>query len=1668
MPVADLGEKRAGHTETLLANGKVLVVGGRKDGGSYHASAELYDPTTNTWSSAGSMSTTRGYHTATLLPDGRVLVAGGYSVNAGGSLGSSELYDPTTNTWALAASMNVVRDYHTATLLPNGKVLVVGGEMAGYYGPDVRASAEVYDPATNTWTMVASMTVPRYAYTATLLPTGKVLVVGGGTINGGSTASAELYDPAWNTWATAASLSEVRSSHTATLLPNGKVFIVGGSTGSVSATTRLYDPTTDTWAAAASLNTARTYHSTTLLANGKVLVAGGWTSSGYLADTEVYDPTSDTWSAGDKLNTARSSLTATRLANGNVLVVGGEGSNTVLSTAELYIPGCATPTGTSCDALLSVSVAGPASLNLTTGRYVPNPFDVVATVQNTGSTTATDVQVTLYLPKGLSLASGTALQSIATLAAGGQQQLTWSVRAEGRGETTSFTYSVVASASNTDVRYASTVVSVPGGYPGQWMPVADLAEKRAGHTETLLPNGKVLVVGGRKDGGTFYASAELYDPTTNTWSSAGSMSASRGYHTATLLPDGRILVVGGYNYRAYLNRAELYDPITNSWSSAGSMSWARAYHTATLLPNGKVFVTGGVDNESGYSLLTAELYDPTTNTWSAAQSMSTHRYVHTATLLLTGKVLVVGGADGPQNHASAELYDPAWNTWSSAASMSERLSQHSATLLPNGKVLITGGATELYDPTTDTWSTAASMTMPRSYHTTTLLPNGKVLVVGGMNAGVALADTEIYDPSTDTWAAGDSLNTARRSHTAAVLNNGNVLVVGGDPDNTLGNVLATGELYIPGCVTAAGQSCDTVLSVSAAGPASLNLTNGRYVPNPFDVVATVQNTGSTTATDVQVTLYLPKGLSLASGNAMQSIATLAANGQQQLTWSVRAEGRGETTSFTYSVVASASNTDVRYASTVVSVPGGYPGQWMPVADLAEKRAGHTETLLPNGKVLVVGGRKDGGTYYASAELYDPTTNTWSSAGSMSTTRGYHTATLLPDGRVLVAGGYSWNGGGSLASSELYDPTTNSWSPAGDMSTERYNHTATLLPNGKVLVVGGVSVMPVWHDVVYPVYSTAELYDPVSNIWFPAGSMSTARFVHTATLLPTGKVLVVGGADGNQNYASAELYDPASNAWSRAASLSEGHNGHTATLLPNGKVLITGGSSNGGVSGLARLYDPTTDTWAAAASLDAARTYHSATLLPNGKVLVAGGWAPSGNLADTEVYDPTSDTWTVGDKLNTARSSLTATRLANGNVLVVGGEGNNTVLPTAEVYIPGCVTRGSGACQTDLLLTLNAPSTLSFMGGQYSPNPFQVIATVQNRGIAVADEIQVTLSLPKGLTLASGTVAQSVSSLAVNSSAQISWTVRAEAQSTQTPLAYFATAQGTNTPVETSLDQVTIPGAFIVESVYPKLGGNTGFVTVEIRGSGFREGVSVQLGDLAGEDTVLLSPERIKTTFDLRDHPGGDFTLQVTNPGEMSLAVPGTFNVVNGGKGELGLDLFGPTLVRLGREAHYIAVARNIGLIDLESVEIGFGGLIPEPVLTGNQGKITAQAPMSIIIPQLPPGGIASLAHQESWDESGCGKQVTARSRRVKCEELPSLINDAANQIALLKGLILETQKRIDKSCRECHLSDSQICIAEVAARSSLEVLLYREVWSQSGLFPKFMECKGQENNRCAT
>jgi N-acetylneuraminic acid mutarotase len=665
------------------------------------------------------------------------------------------------------------------------------------------------------------------------------------------------------------------------------------------------------------------------------------------------------------------------------------------------------------------------------------------------------------------------------------------------------------------------------------------------HTATLLPNGKVLVAGGGGAGSALNR-AELFDPSNGAWTPTGQLGKGRISHTTTLLPNGKVLVAGGLDASGILRSAELYDPSTGTWTATGDLGGSRSDHTATLLPNGKVLVTGGVA-----SLLfngrtpASELYDPATGLWASTGSLKIGRSRATATLLPNGRVLLVGGSGFtfetvdccPVLLASAEIYDPATGAWASTGSLNVARGDATATLLPNGKVLVAGAhsSTELYDPSTGTWTPTGSVSTTRGVHTATLLPSGKVLIAGGSGSGGRLSSAELYDPLTGAWLPTSNLSEGRSAHTAVLLPHGKVLITGG---------------------------------VGGASDAALTSTES------YDsAIGSWANTGglATRRANHTATL-LPSGKLLVAGGFNRPSVSLQTQSSSELydhasaTWSSTGSLNSARHSHTATLLASGKVLvagGLGRSSAELYDPGA--GTWTVTGNLGVVRARHTATLLGNGNVLVAGG-VDNSIALASAEIYDPQTGSWTpTSGNLGAARSDHTATLMRDGRVLIAAGRS--GVTALASAAIYDPASGSWTPIENLAAARSDHSSTLLADGGVLIAGGFNGSTS--------LSSGEIY--YSGVgWIGAAGLVTAANLHTATTLLDGTVIFAGGANGAAAnptaLSSATSFDPQVGS-QPTASLAAARFIHTATLLPNGKLLVAGGFDGNLYLNSAELYDP---------------------------------------------------------------------------------------------------------------------------------------------------------------------------------------------------------------------------------------------------------------------------------------------------------------------------------------------------------------------------------------------------------------------------------------------------------------------------------------------------------------
>jgi hypothetical protein len=362
-PTGDLPWPRqwdsSGEGPVLLHDGRVLAAGGGNNRGSAtFADAALYDPATGQWTVTGSLATSRRLHTLTVLANGQVLATGGFHGPPGATPNTSdsaELYDPATGVWTATGSLHQRRSNHSAVLLSDGRVLVAGGASDEPPLDDVVvASAEIYDPATGSWTAVRPMIRARASFPAVLQHDGTVLVIGGVIETGGDLCGltyCEIYDPATDTWSPTDPIGTPvrlengapRVNAEAVALADGSVLLTGGHQGgplnwsfspfSIS-TTEKYDPVAKKWSVVGSMGVARDEFRLVRLNSGKVIAIGGLEYGGYdvgFQNSEIFDPATGRWGPLIGMSVGRTKFGAVKLADGRVLIAGGA---TVLATAS--------------------------------------------------------------------------------------------------------------------------------------------------------------------------------------------------------------------------------------------------------------------------------------------------------------------------------------------------------------------------------------------------------------------------------------------------------------------------------------------------------------------------------------------------------------------------------------------------------------------------------------------------------------------------------------------------------------------------------------------------------------------------------------------------------------------------------------------------------------------------------------------------------------------------------------------------------------------------------------------------------------------------------------------------------------------------------------------------------------------------------------------------------------------------------------------------------------------------------------------------------------------------------------------------------------------------------------------------------------------------------------
>jgi len=350
------------------------------------------------------------------------------------------------------------------------------------------------------------------------------------------------------------------------------------------------------------------------------------------------------------------------------------------------------------------------------------------------------------------------------------------------------------------------LVSLSSFAQGKISPAPALKDARQHHTATLLSDGRVLVVGGRGEGGlSTLASCELFDPKKSRWSTCAKLSIARSHHAATALDDGRLLISGGTTHESIegqnrfvaLASVEVYQPKKNVWTTVAPMTDARNGHTATLLLDGSVLVVGGA-REQRQHLSSVERFEPRANTWQLEKPLNVARWLHAAVRTSDGDVVLVGGRSnagqlgkGPGvSIADVERFDVKSGVWQVLPPMSEPRQRTALVAFASGGGLMVIGGQTATSPTNyaETWSPGLPdwkpfenhLSMSLSSHTGTRLPSGDLVVIGGEppNA-VDTTRVQRWVLSRKQWCLAGELVNGRKQHTATLLPDGRVLVVGG-------------------------------------------------------------------------------------------------------------------------------------------------------------------------------------------------------------------------------------------------------------------------------------------------------------------------------------------------------------------------------------------------------------------------------------------------------------------------------------------------------------------------------------------------------------------------------------------------------------------------------------------------------------------------------------------------------------------------------------------------------------------------------------------------------------------------------------------------------------------------------------------------------------------------
>ncbi|MBI4060936.1 MAG: hypothetical protein HY403_05840 [Elusimicrobia bacterium] len=1030
---------------------------------------------------------------------------------------------------------------HTATLLPTGDILITGGmDESGA----ILSTTELRLSATGqTYTDGPDISA-RSSHTATMMANGCVLIAGGW--NGAATRSDyRIYDPATNTVSPNTGGLTARYNHTATSLNNGQVLLCGGQNDAgVIATCDLFTPSgatgnncSGTIAPTGSLQLGRALHTAVLLKDGKVWFAGGIAASGYTPTTERYDPSLGSFNSAQTLGEARAYHTATMMGDGKVLVAGGYNANEnlgnagILDTLEVYDPVANTVT------------SGPR-LSARRKRHsaVLSPDGTVMLLGGLGNITTTYIDgLNATLDAG-SLTNTWAYPNSSGTITGTSLPLPLDfdldVPVAGKISDGHILFSSPTATFASGIAYFTPGLSKTAGLSANLAGVSVYKEGAGGHIAATLSLSNM-------SGRAYFTPKDV--------SLAGNASGSLTFAgTLDAATASKVLTGGTIDLNVTI-------PMSPELTGIG----------ATVIA-GTIALTGGTIIQA--SSYTATITGGTVTIPSGTAIDGNGDIVFVARAVdLTGTI-EYKGTGAPQQFTGAPMTVPQGGSQANASLTGvmsyvaskvnlagAQFAADVATVVIRGMVF---GQAEFYNPaanqatfTPPGGSIGAGPAVAAFGHTATLLPNTDLFVAGGYdcsgascasfaakNSGAVRSDLTFLPSVRNFSATSGSLLQRRAYHTATLLPDNTILVAGGTNGPS---VLPTAEIFNP----ASGAFAATRGSMRDARDlhTATLLPNGRVlVAGGYSTNAT--STGSTNSAEIyypDTKIFIPAAMMISSRS--NHTATLLPDGNLMVFGGF---GPGDVITATAEIYYSTS------------------GAWKPLTSAPAARALHAAALLKDGRLMVAGGVNSGGVL-SSVHAYTPATNSWAALAPMPVALRSHTATLLFDGRVLVAGG---NGGlGQVNASYIYDPKTDAWTAtaAAPLTQPRFGHTATLLPDNTVMISGGATLSEVPTGI--------EVYRVDSSSWVPTGGPFAlgARAFHTMTLAADGKVYAIGGSDGLIGGAGTSLLSSAeqgyftadADVYTKNAPPSIRRSTITATsatpFLPGGSLSVSGLGFRGG-------------------------------------------------------------------------------------------------------------------------------------------------------------------------------------------------------------------------------------------------------------------------------------------------------------------------------------------------------------------------------------------------------------------------------------------------------------------------------------------------------------------------